>query len=206
MKIAKRFNYPLSLKPFLKSVSLSVALVGLVATGAMAQFSLGLKAGLNVANQTYSMSGISISPSSLTGFHGGLWANFKFGKFGLQPEAYYSTQGSSLSSGGVTSTNKFNYINIPILLRYNITNFLNLHAGPQFGLLASAKSDGLDVKSQVKSLDFSAAVGAGFDLPFGLMGGLRYCAGLTNIDKTNSGTSVKNSIFQIYVGYRLIGK
>ena len=174
---------------------------------AWSQVSFGIKAGVNIANQAYKSSGISISPSSLAGFHGGVYLNAKFGKFGLQPEAYFSMAGAKFDNDKVN----FNYISVPILFRYNVTDFLNLHLGPQFGILVSAKSTSgsitADIKDQANTLDFGVAGGIGLDLPFGLSAGLRYVAGLANIQKdTSGGETVKNNIFQIYVGYKLFGK
>lgn len=196
-----------------KIFPLVLLLATMLTTAAWSQVSFGIKAGLNISNQAFSFSsgGITISPKPLVGFHGGVYLNAKFGKFGIQPEAYYSMQGSKFEDSGSTVKFNFNYINVPILLRYNVTDFLNLHLGPQFGILMSAKAtDGsqtLDIKEDVKTLDVSIAAGIGVDLPFGLSGGARYVAGLTNIEKDNpDGEKLKNSIIQIYLGYRLFGK
>ncbi len=195
----------------MKKMIFVVAFVMITLTTAWSQVAFGIKAGLNVANQTFTGSGVSVSPSSVVGFNGGIYLHARFGKFGIQPEAYYSMQGSKFTVSGFVSEAKTNYINFPILFRYNITDFINLHAGPQFGIVASAKQtvNGTtsDIKDQLKSGDFSAVIGAGFDLPMGFNGGVRYVIGLSNIEKdTSTGDKTKNNVFQIYLGYRLFGK
>lgn len=77
---------------------------------------------------------------------------------------------------------QFNYVSLPVMLRYNITENFNLQAGPQLGFLMSAKvSDGdnsIDIKDGFKGIDFGAGFGAGVD--FGKFNaGIRYYLGLS---------------------------
>jgi hypothetical protein len=172
----------------------------------------GIKAGLNFANQNFESSGLSLNPDGRTGFHGGVYLTAMFTeKFGIQPEVYYSMQGSKFSVLGSTFETKVDYVSIPVLFRYNVTSFLNLHAGPQFGLLLKAEqsvgSTTDDIKDDLKSGDFGAAFGVGVDLPMGFNTGLRYVQGFSNIDDTATGDDkLTNKMFQLYVGYRLFGK
>jgi hypothetical protein len=104
---------------------------------------------------------------------------------------------------------QFNYISLPVMLRYNITEQFNIQAGPQLGFLMSAKvSDGdnsVDIKEFAKGTDFGAAFGVGGD--FGKFNaGARYYLGLSNIAEDAQGDdSFKNNGFQIFLGYRLFG-
>jgi hypothetical protein len=194
----------------MRKITLTIIIAMTAITGAWSQVNFGIKAGVNVASQVYSGGGVTYSPSSVLGFHGGVYAHIKFGKFGIQPEAYYSMAGSKVSFSGASNAVKTNYISLPILLRFNITDFFNIHAGPQFGLLVSAKQTyngtSTDIKNQLKSGDFGIAAGAGFDLPMGLNGGARIVAGMSDIDKSASTQKVRNFIFQVYLGMRLMGK
>jgi hypothetical protein len=165
-------------------------------------FSLGVRAGLNSAKQTYSGSGVSISADSRTSFILGAYATLMFSdKLGLQPELFYSGTGASGSA-----ENKINYLTLPVFLRYNITNNFHILAGPQLGVVVSAKDGaGNDIKDSVNSSDFGIVPGIGVDFgPFNA--GLRYSLGLSNIDKSASGYTVKNNVFQVVVGYKLFGK
>lgn len=173
--------------------------------------SFGLKAGVNFANQTIETSSISLSPDGRTGFHGGVYLTGMVTEhFGIQPEVYYSMQGSEFNVGNTTTKINMDYLSIPVLFRYNITDFFNIHVGPQFGIVMKAEtksgSNTADFKDDVKSADIGGAFGAGVDLPFGLNGGLRYVQGFSNISNDDSNDSkLKNKMFQIYIGYRLFG-
>jgi hypothetical protein len=185
---------------------LSIAFVlALTAGFAQAQgISIGARAGLNLAKQTYSGSGITASPDGRTSFILGGYATIMFSdKLGLQPELFYSGTGASAGS----AVEKINYLTLPVFLRYNVTDNVHFLAGPQLGVLLSAKDDaGNDIKDQVNSSDFGIVPGVGVDFgPFNA--GLRYSLGLSNIAKNaSSGFTVKNNVFQVVVGYRLFGK
>jgi hypothetical protein len=90
--------------------------------------SFGVKAGVNFATQNWESSSFSLSPDGRTGFHGGVYVKAMITeKFGIQPEAYYSMQGSEINILSTNTKVNMDYINVPILLRYNITDFFNLH-------------------------------------------------------------------------------
>jgi len=171
----------------------------------------GIKGGLNLASQSLGGSGISLDTKAKAGVHLGVYATIMFSEnVGLQPELLYSSQGTKFDLAGLDdSSYKFNYINIPILLRYNFNSIVNLHAGPQFGILASAKTNvgdiEEDVKEFVKGSDLSAAFGLGVDLPAGLNFTVRYSLGLSDIDKEDD-SEIKNNNIQISIGYRIFGK
>lgn len=180
-------------------------LLGAVAYGQ--GISGGVKAGLNLANQTFSGNGYTTSPSFLPGFHAGVYATMMFGeRFGLQPEILYSGQGAK--SGD--QKYKVNYVNIPVLARFNVNKVLSFHAGPQFGVLTSAKftsgSSEQDMKDQVKGTDMGIAAGMGIDLPMKLNFGVRFVQGLSNISDVDSSIKQKNYNLQLSVGYKLFGE
>jgi hypothetical protein len=98
----------------------------------------GVKGGLNIASLTNSS-----GASSLIGINIGGFAEFKLNeKFAVQPELLYSGQG--LKYQGLGNFN-MNYINIPVMAKYYITEEFNLEAGPQVGFLMSAKANGIDL-------------------------------------------------------------
>jgi len=173
--------------------------------------SFGVKAGVNFANQSWESSSFSLSPNGRTGFHGGVYVTAMLSeKLGIQPEVYYSMQGSEINILSTNTKVNTDYLSVPVLFRYNITDFFNLHVGPQFGFLMKAEtktgSTTADFKDDVKSTDFGGAFGAGVDLPFGLNGGVRYVLGFADIgDDDDDDTKIKNNMFQIYLGYRLFG-
>ncbi|NJN25666.1 MAG: PorT family protein [Cyclobacteriaceae bacterium] len=159
---------------------------------------VGVKAGANFANQSVT----DISTDTKTGFHGGVYVVLAFSeKWALQPELLYSGQGSDWPD----SKADFNYMSIPVLLRYKPISVLSIEAGPQFSSLLSAKIDGEDVKESIKNSDFGLAVGATAHLPLGLNAGLRYVWGFTNVSEMTLVSEVKNSMVQLSVGWTLIG-
>jgi Outer membrane protein beta-barrel domain len=188
---------------FMKKLAL-VFLAGMsIATAANAQFQFGIKAGANFST----VSGSAVQDAStLAGFNGGVYFKLPItGHLAFQPELLYSGQGFEDNSGGFTSTQHFNYFNIPLLLKYTHFSGFFVEVGPQIGVLtsASAKGDGISVddKSYYHSADISGVVGVGFKIPTTPLSiDARYNFGLSNIEN-NSGTggtgSVRNGSFQI---------
>lgn len=180
-------------------------------TGLMAQgVSGGLKAGLNFANQNFESDGISMNPDGRTGFHIGAFATINMGTIGIQPELIYNAVGSKVDLGSFGEVvTKMDYLTIPIMVRINFAKIVNIHAGPNFGFLLSAKQDfdgdEEDIKEFTKGTDLGLGVGLGLDLPMGLTAALRYNLGLSNVTEEDDAT-VKNNVFQLSVGYKLFGK
>ena len=106
------------------------------------------------------------------------------------------------------SDNKLTYFDIPVLLRWQIIKFLNIHAGPQFSILTKAEADFgdtvVDIKENLKNSDVGLIVGAEANLPLRLNLTARYIFGLTDVSKIEN-IEIKNSTFQLTLGIRLIG-
>jgi hypothetical protein len=208
----------------LKIVLVPVLLFTTISTFAQVRFDLGLKGGLNFANVSASSS-IAKNYDGRTGYHLGAYAMLKITKFAIQPEIIFSRQGQTFSTPALNNLDaSFDYINIPIMIKFYLVAGLNIQAGPQFGFLSSAKGDvveaanavakGQDLTGFVKESDVSLGVGAGWDFPFGLNITARYNIGLSDVNKfTNSSiipgnslgnSEAKNQVFQFSLGYRLI--
>ena len=172
---------------------------------ASAQIQFGVKAGANFATLTGTGSN---GATTNVDFHGGGFAQIPLvNSFFLKPELVYSRQGAKATSDGVVYNINQNYLNIPVLAKYQHSSGLYGETGPQLGfLLAANVSSGgssQDVKSSYKSTDFSWAFGVGYKIPL-INAGIdaRYNLGLSNIAATQvSGYSVKNSVFQLGVFY-----
>lgn len=99
----------------------------------------GIKAGLNLADQKFSGDGFSIDTKVKPGVHVGGFLTVMFSeKLGLQPEVLFSMQGAKFDSDFLDGQTNFNYLTVPVLVRYNISEMFSLHAGPQVGFLLSA--------------------------------------------------------------------
>lgn len=182
----------------------SISLIGAAAM-AQTQTTLGIKAGLNVAN-------VSVQPqdfqkASLMGFHGGLLAHIHVSpELGIQPEVLYSGQGFKDESNGTDW--KLNYVNVPVMVQYMFDNGFRIEAGPQVGFLLDGKVDAkdghpLDVSNDLKKVDASMGVGLGYLTYSGLGIEGRYNIGLTNINKDPYGNKIQNRVFQVGLFYML---
>lgn len=177
---------------------LALFVVGASASAfSQAQFSLGIKGGLNFAS--IDASSLSETYDSRTGYHFGAFGQLKFTKFAIQPELLFSQQGTKVKVNGDDFESNFSYVNIPILLKLYTVAGINIQAGPQFGFLASEDWDDRDFKSS----DFSVAMGIGWDLPFGLTVDARYNLGISDINDTASAEEIKNKVWQVSLGYKL---
>jgi hypothetical protein len=158
----------------------------------------GIKAGANFADQAID----EIDVKSLADFHFGAYLNLNLSdKFGITPEVLYSAHGTKWDEIKVD----YDYIAIPVMVRFKPIKLLSLEAGPQFSFLTKAEVEGVgDVKDQLKTNDFGLAFGAGVHLPLGLNAGLRYVLGFTDISDVSE-ESIKNRTFQIYAGWTILG-
>ncbi len=197
----------------------------------------GAKAGLNIAGYHGEDAKGGLP---LYSYHAGVVAKIMITeKFSVQPELLYSQSGSKivdrkgialvdLGNGTVvhatTVSNgdtKVNYLNLPIMLKYNLYSGFNLEFGPQFGYLLSKKTsttsdityDGNTLKSGVKNedtktddltrLDIGINVGLSYQLEYGLFLSARYNYGLNNYYKNTNqyNDDLKNQMIQFSLGY-----
>jgi hypothetical protein len=181
----------------------------LVTLTTSAQVQFGVKAGINIANLTLSNVPSGYSLSSKTDFNAGIFALFPlFTSCYLQPELIYSGQGAATSVLGSSGKLDYNYLNIPILFKYQHLSGFIVESGPQIGFLLSAneKANGqtLNAKDATQSVDFSWAFGIGYKfskIGFGI--DARYNLGLTTLSRNNSSSNntEKNSVFQFGLFY-----
>jgi hypothetical protein len=175
---------------------------------------VGLKGGLNLAS--INTDDPAASYEATTGYHLGAYALIKVLSFGIQPEVLYSVKGAAgerIDISGVKSdfSQDLVYLEFPIMAKFYLPLGLNVQAGPQFGTLISAEgkienSGGTTTisKDSYKNSDISAAIGAGWDMPFGLNVSARYVIGLSDVNDGN-GEEAKNRTFQLSVGFKLFG-
>ncbi len=181
----------------------------------------GIKAGLNLSD----LSGDAETTEPRLSFHIGATVELMISeKFSVQPELIYSSQGGrgeyfDYYMGNrieVEETLKLDYIYIPILAKYYLTEQLSFEAGPQVGFLVSARFDAeanfngetesvdQNVNDSFKSIDLGLGVGMGYAFDNKLNVAARYNFGLSNIidDDDAEDSKSQNSVFQISLGYR----
>ena len=176
----------------------AITFLGLASVNAQ-DIKFGAKAGLNLAFITGDNTE-DFKPN--TDFHVGLMAEWKISnKFSLQPEIIYSGQGADInieSEGRIS----LNYLNVPLMGKYYVTEKLSLEVGPQVAYLLFTKGGTIDYKDLLKATDYGVNFGVGYKLENGLNFTARYNLGLSNINDVD-GFSEKNSngVFQLSVGY-----
>jgi len=196
----------------MKKISLVIILMVMSVAGfSQVQVAVGIKGGPNFANIN-TESSVGENYKSRTGFHAGAFTLFKFTKVGIQPEILFSQQGSNVEFNSQNIEQNFSYINIPIMLKLYTVAGINLQAGPQFGFVSKAEVESTinnvktttDIKDELKGSDLSLALGAGWDLPFGLTIDARYNLGLSKINDGSNSPDAKNQVFQVSVGFKII--
>lgn len=189
--------------------------------------SFGVKGGLNLSTVN---GGSFDSPDYRVGFHAGVVVEFPIADiFSIQVEGLYSQQGYEISDYrdlGIGYPNpatprpilgandnpeteyQLDYINVPVLFKFYITEGFSAEAGPQFSFLVSEEYDNRPYEGSgdrntdiFETFDVGATGGVTFQTPSGLFASGRYTQGITDILQ-NSNQKITNSVFQISVGYK----
>lgn len=201
----------------------------------------GVKGGVNFANLAgdFGASGYDDDlrdAKMKVGFHIGGLAEVKLSeKFALQPEVQFSNQGFKSSYEDFDEDRSVDYkvdlyyINVPIMAKFFPIENLAVEAGPQIGVLISAKNelndaqndlnselgeDEVDTKDLYKTIDFGFNIGASYELESGLFFAARYNIGITKVDEEDIYDDIyddvdfgvfsfsrKNRVIQLSVGF-----
>ena len=179
-------------------------LIGLPTLQAQEDFRLGAKGGVNLAN----IVGMGHKGDLRTSFHFGMLAEIPLSdKFYFGPEIIYSSQGSK-------NRYKLDYIHIPLMAGYYVTEGLLVDVGPQIGFLTSSKVDvlmegGGDLKDYLSNFEYGVNFGLGVKWENGFFFQGRYNLGLANIfDDLKIGFNdddykKTNRVIQFSLGYML---
>lgn len=178
----------------------------------------GIKAGMNVSSLS-SEEGLENQKSKI-GFNAGLFMNAPIAaNFSIQPELIYTQYGDKYNANvlgnNYSFTRNLDYIAVPVMFQYNATPSFYLEAGPEFGLLVSAKNkltnqdtnnvidESRNYKDDLNSFNFGLGLGAGYYFTPNIGLTARYVAGFTDIAKDRpTGSSVKNNAFQVGLAYK----
>lgn len=201
-----------------------------------AQIEFGVKFGINVSE----LAAERFSPVSIggnqqfirnfprKGINTGIIMSVPITKhWSLQPELVFSEQGATGKPQSeylvsATQAYQYNWLNLPILLKYTWPTGLFAETGPQAGLLLNAEiaqtvvgaqyTSWYNVNNQYKKIDLGWTFGVGYISPINLGFDLRYTYGLTNIANIQTGETapvqkgdIKNSVVSFGVFY-LFGK
>ena len=160
---------------------------------------LGIKAGINASN----FNGDVEYNTMRNGLHIGILSEVIINdRFSIQPELLFSAQGYTNENPLNSGKSKFDYINLPIIIKYYAVTNLSIEAGPQVGFLINSFNRTNTGNTKIKDqniVDFGVNVGLGYEISDGIFFQGRYNLGITNI---NSDSAIKytNSVFQLSVG------
>ena len=171
---------------------------------AKAQIHFGIRAGYNLSSIISSGVLVIDTQQAKSGFNAGIFSSIPLcNHFSVQPEISYSEQGSK--SNDSLARTSYNYLNVPVSIKYQHRSGIFLQTGPQIGSLLNSKyksqTYSQDLKSVSKSTDFSWVFVAGYKLSTMNLGiDVRYNYGLTNMT-TYTDLTAKNSVLQIDLFY-----
>lgn len=134
-------------------------------------------------------------------------------RLAIQPEGLFSQKGTSASEGGVDAKVRLDYLEVPVLVRYVVSesSARTIHAfgGPAlaFKLRANSSADfggesvDTDIDEDIEDFDVGIVFGAGVD--FGrLTAEGRYTLGLSNISADPDDPKARNRTLAFLAGVR----
>ncbi|QHI35999.1 hypothetical protein IMCC3317_13520 [Kordia antarctica] len=156
----------------------------------------GFKAGINISN--YSATNLDdiqegLNDSRIGAVFGFFVDMHLAGKFRFQPEFLYSAQGAK------EDALRADYLQIPLMIKYDVTNFLNLQFGPQIGVKVHEFEDSFN------NFDYAVNAGFGLEVIENVSIEARYSLGLAEMfdEKRAPNLEGKNAVIQVGVTYRL---
>lgn len=191
------------MKKVLVVAALMFSSVATFAQHAVGSFNLQPKVGVSIANLTDNN-----SSDARVGLVDGVEGEYQASDiFSVSAGVLYSMQGAKYDAFGAKSTEKLDYINVPIMANVYVVKGLAVKLGVQPGFKVNDKLDlrmpvlgGALVDLKAKSVDFSIPVGISYEYN-NFQVDARYNWGLTkvfDVDKLDQ----KNSVFQITLGYK----
>jgi hypothetical protein len=152
----------------------------------------GVRIGTNISNLDYDGNPVN-SNEHRNGFVFGAFVDFGITEsFGVMTELQFSPEGSNNEEFDT------DYLNLPVIAKYQFFNKLSIGVGPQVGLKVHKKNDGF------KNFVFSGVGFAEFMITDELGIDARYIYGLSNVfDDELETIEAKAGVIQIGISYRL---
>jgi outer membrane protein with beta-barrel domain len=178
-------------------------------TASQAQsFHAGIMAGANLNK----IDGQSFKSEFDFGYHAGAFVEIGLGKkFSIEPQVLFVQTSTDTTNNFSTvyNTNNLsnvtlNYLSIPLLANYKLSNLLSIQVGPQYGILLNSNENlQQNGKDAFKQGDFSMLGGLQLNiLSFRVYG--RYAIGLSNLNDIDNQNQWKSQTIQIGVGWSIL--
>lgn len=168
--------------------------------------SFGIKGGANLGKIT----GESFKDEFTFTYHAGVFLTISGKKWGIQPEVLFSQVNADTATNfnQVVAFKNINHIElkaltIPIMVNYNLSKFITLQAGPQFGIVLDQNNSLLqNGKNAFKTGNFALAGGVQLNiLKFRVYG--RFIGGVTDMSNIENSDAWKFQNIQVGVGFTL---
>lgn len=152
----------------------------------------GVRGGFNISNLDFEEGlDIGLQNKHRNSVYFGAFANIGLSRvISICPELQFSAEGAN------DERIHLDFIQMPILLRFRLSEKVHIGAGPQAGLKVHKYEDGF------RDLSYSAVGAFEYKINHMLFADLRYTYGVTNVFDDESGISAKNTNIQIGVGYK----
>jgi hypothetical protein len=195
----------------------------------LTKFVYGIRAGLNLSRIT---NGSALGATHRTGLVAGLFADQSFGKCtGMREEISYISSGFKFKNSNSQGNVSLQYFYLTHLFTFNLGRIVQLHAGPQTGLLINAIADSINrlnessvgryfsVNNRTNRFIYGGCAGLEIYPYKGLLFGLRYNLSFSAINRkeltgnytyqdnnvysaNNNNSRLKNEMWQIVIGWR----
>jgi len=188
----------------MKKIILIAVCIILTVQYSFSQNSIGIKAGMNIANTAFGYSGYK----PRIGWYAGGTANISIDhKYFIQPELLYNIKGSRYdyffsnlidapnNSYRETGSLSLNYLSLPLLFGYKPFSKLSIVGGPEFGYLTSIRSNNsmnvnyiidkgyYEVLKDSKKFDFGADIGMMYRVTPSMCLDVRYNHGFNTLNE-----------------------
>ena len=191
----------------------AVMLLMVPSTVAAQGISYGVKGGINFASLSFDPSE-DINTGTRIGIAAGGFVALPLGsRLTIQPEGLFSQKGEKADLDGVVAKLELDYIEVPVLLKYAITQgasrSFHVFGGPSMAFKvrsrATASFGGTTVETgeeNIKDTDFGVVFGAGMDFGKWSVDG-RYTMGLADINNDESDdTKIRTRTISVLAGIR----
>lgn len=175
----------------MKKLITFLLLAGITTLSFSQDIKYGVHFATNVSNMDYDVDGIVSNPHR-NGFVFGAFADFGLTEtFAVMTEVQYSPEGSNMQN------HKTDYLNLPVILNYNIFGGLKVGVGPQVGLKIHKHNGGF------KNLVFSGVGMAEYMITDEIGIDFKYLYGISNVFDDDVNLKATQGIMQFGFTYRL---